>query len=165
VGLLIGLVWAFIVQLYRATFLQWTTWHRADSWRHFSGGLHITINHRLIDQQRSSGISRLHLNMMCLEWWQSVCTESTDWKSKKTWWEWRKLTYTVHYKLGYRRFSGIFVALELCLGWNNTSIMSCSLPKLASYKSKNIIWDWMVDFSCTRTSIRGQEIPGGASCS
>jgi len=110
-------------------------------------------------------MSRLHLKVKCLDWLQSVCTASTDSKSKKTWWEWRKLTYKVHYTMGYMCFGGVFVALEVYLGLNDTSRISCSLSKLASYKSKNIILDWMVDFSWARTSIRGQEIPGRESCS
>jgi len=61
VGLLIGLVSAFIVKLYRETFLQWTSWYGADSSRHFSGSLHIEIKHTMIYQQRLSGISRLLL--------------------------------------------------------------------------------------------------------
>jgi len=154
-----------MVELYRATFLQQTSWHGADSSRHFSDRLHIPIRHRLIYQQRLSGMSCLHLNVKCLDRWQSVCTSSTDSKSKNTWWEWRKLKYTVHYRLGYMRFGGVFVAREACLGWNDAFIMSRSLSKLASYKSKNIILDWMVDISCARNSIRGQEIPGRESCS
>jgi len=43
--------------------------------------------------------------------------------------------------------------------------MSHSLWMLASYKSKNIILDWIVCFSCARTAIRGQETPGRESCS
>jgi hypothetical protein len=71
----------------------------------------------------------------------------------------------VHYRLGYMSFSCVLVAVEVCLGRNNTSIMRCGLSKQALYKSKNIILDWMVDFSHARTSIRGEEIPGRESCS
>jgi len=60
---------------------------------------------------------------------------------------------------------------HICRSWvvpggrNDTSIISRILWKFAFYKSKNISLDWMVDFSCARTSIRGQEIPGRESCS
>jgi len=110
-----------------------------------------------------SGMSRLHLKVKCID--RSVCTASTDSKSTKTWWEWSKLQYKVHYGLGYMRIGGLFVALEVCLGWNDTSILSCSLSELASYKSKNLILDWIADLSCARTLIMGQEIPGSESCS
>jgi hypothetical protein len=91
-------------------------------------------------------MSRLHRNVKCHDWWQSVCTTSNVSKSKKTWWEWS-------------------AALEACLGRNDTSIMSRSLSKLATYKSKNIILDWIGDCSCARTSIRGEETPGRVRCS
>jgi hypothetical protein len=130
-----------MVWLYTANFLQRTCWHGADSWRCCSGGLYIPIKYRLIYQQRPSGMSCLHLNVKHLDWWQSLSTASTDSKSKITWWEW-------------------IVTLEACLGRNDTSIMNCSLSKLASYRLKNIILHCMGDFSCARTSIRGQETPG-----
>jgi hypothetical protein len=153
-----------MVELYRVTFLQRTSWHRADSSRHFSGGLHIRINHRLIYLQRLRGMSRPHQNVKCLDRWQSVCTASTDSKSKNTRWEWWKLKNTEHYRLGNRQFSGVFVAIEVFLGRNNTSILNCSFSKMTSYKSKNIILDWIVYCCCARTSIRGHEIPASARC-
>jgi len=51
-----------------------------------------------------------------------------------------------------QRFS---VAVEVCLCWNDTSIMSSSLPKLASYKSNNGNLDWIVDLRCALTWIVG----------
>ena len=71
----------------------------------------------------------------------------------------------MHYRLEYRWFGGVFIALEVCLGRNDTSIMSHHLSKFAAYHSKNVILDWMADLSCARTSIRGQEIPGSRSWS
>jgi len=109
-------------------------------------------------------MSCLHLNVKCLHRWQSVCTASTDSKSKKTRWEWRKPKYKVHNRLGYRCFGGIFAALEACQGRNDTSIMCRSLSMLPSYRSKNLIVDWIADLSCARTSIRDLEIPGCKSC-
>jgi hypothetical protein len=91
-------------------------------------------------------MSCLHLNVKFLDWWWSVCTASTDSKSKNIWWEWS-------------------VAIEACLGWYEASIMSRSLSTLTSYKSKNIILDWMGDFGCARTSIRGQETLSRERCS
>jgi len=110
-------------------------------------------------------MSRLHLNVKSLDWWQSECTESTDSMLKKTWWVWRKVKYTVHNRLGHIPIHGVFVALEACLGRNDISILSRSLPKLASYKYKDLTLDWIADYSCARTSIIGQEIPGSESCS
>jgi len=132
---------------------------------HFSDCLDIPIKHRLIYQQRASGMSRLHLDMMCLDRWQSVCSASTNSMSKRTWWERRKLKHTVHFRLGYTGFGGVFLALEACLGWNNSFIISRSMSRLASYKSKNDILDLMADLSYARTEIRGQIIPSCASCS
>ena len=152
-------------QLYRVTFLQWTSWHAVHSSSDFSRRLPIPIKQRLIYLQMPRGMSRVHLNVKYLDRWQSVCTECTDSKSMNTWWEWRNLTYKAHYTLGSMHFGGVLVALKACLGWNVTSIMSRSLSKLASYNSTNIILDWMVDFRCARTSIRGQEEPSRASCS
>jgi hypothetical protein len=39
------------------------------------------------------------------------------------------------------------------------------LAEVGFKKSKNIIRDWIVEFSCTRTSIRVEDIPGRESCS
>jgi len=61
-------------------------------------------------------------------------------------------------------FGGVFVTLKACLGRNDTSIMIRSMSSLATYKSKNIILDWMVDFSCARTAIKDQELLGRESC-
>jgi len=85
-------------------------------------------------------MSRLHLKVKCLDWF--VCTVSTNSKSKKTWWEWSKQNYTkctMYCK--YISFGGVFVALEEWLGWNDTSIMTHSLSKLASYISKKFMLD------------------------
>jgi hypothetical protein len=49
-------------------------WHVANSFKHFSGGLHIPIMHRLIFQQRPNGMSHLHRDVQCPDWWQSMCT-------------------------------------------------------------------------------------------
>jgi hypothetical protein len=62
-------------------------------------------------------------------------------------------------------FGDVFVALKAYLGQNNTSISSSSSSMLASYKSKNLIPDWIADLSCTRCSFRGQEIPCSKRCS
>jgi len=53
----------------------------------------------------------------------------------------------------------LLVTVEACLGWNDISIMSHSLSKLAYDKSKNIILDWIEDLSCPWTRIIGQDIP------
>jgi len=110
-------------------------------------------------------MSCLHLNVKCLNRSQIVCTVSTDSKLKQIWWERRKLQYTVQYRLWYMCFSGICVAPEVCLGRNDTSIMSRRLSKWALNKSKNLILDWIADRGCAGTSIRGQEIPGSERCS
>jgi len=63
-------------------------------------------------------MSRLHLKVKCLD--RSVCTWSTNSKLKKIWWEWSKLKYTkctTYCKS--RRFGGLFVPLEACLGLND----------------------------------------------
>jgi len=62
------------------------------------------------------------------------------------------------------RFTGLLVALEACLGWNDTSIMTRSLSKLASYISKKLILDRIKDLSCAWCSIIGQENPSSESC-
>jgi len=154
-----------VVAFGRASFLQQTSWYGGDCSRHFCGDLHIPIKHRFIKYQRQCGMSRLHLNMKCLDRWQSVCTVYTDSKSKKRWWEWSKLQYNVHYRVAFMHFVGLFVTLEACLGWNDTVIMSCSLSKLASYKSKNLNLDWIADLSCIWTSIKGWEMSGSESYS
>jgi len=59
----------------------------------------------------------------------------------------------------------LIVAFDTCLGWNDTCIMRCSLSKLASDKSKNVILDWIADLSCAQTSIIGQDKPSSTSCS
>jgi hypothetical protein len=46
------------------------------------------------------------------------------------------------------RFSGVFVALEACLGWNDTILNNLQLVKLASYMSKKHILDRIEDLSC-----------------
>jgi len=73
--------------------------HGADSLRYCSGGLYIPIEYRFIYKQRLCGMSHLHLNVMCLDRWQCVCTAFTDSKSRKTWWEWSKLTWEVQYRM------------------------------------------------------------------
>jgi len=88
------------------------SWHRANNLRHLSGGLHIPIKHRLIYLQRASGMSRLHLNVQCLERCQSVCTASTNSKPKRTWWKWSKVKYTVHYEVGNMCFGGLLSQLR-----------------------------------------------------
>jgi len=108
---------------------------------------------------------RLHLNVNCLDKWQSVGTVSNDSKLKIMWWEWSKLKGKVHYGLRYMHSDGFFVGLEMCLRCNYTSILSRNLSKLASYKSKNIILDWIADLSFAWTSIKGQENPVSESCS
>jgi len=62
---------------------------------------------------------------------RSVCTESTNSKSKKTSWEWSKLHYSkcITY-CKYTRFSGLFVALEACLGWNGNIHNDSQLVKV-----------------------------------
>jgi len=62
-------------------------------------------------------------------------------------------------------FGGLFVAVVVCLGWNDTFLMSRSLSKLASYNSKNLNLHSIADLSCARTSIMGQQLPSRASCS
>jgi len=74
-------------------------------------------------------MSRLHLKVKCLD--RSVCTGSTNSKSKKTWWEWSELKYTkctIYCK--YMCFGGLFVALETCLGWNNNIYNDSQLVKV-----------------------------------
>jgi len=110
-------------------------------------------------------MSRLYLNVMCHEKWQSVYTASTDSQSNETQWEWRQPKYSTHYRLQYMHCVGIVVTLEACLGQNDTSTMCHSLSKLALFKSNNLILEWMADHSGARTSIIGQEIPGSESCS
>jgi len=83
-----------------------------------AAAFNILIKYRFISQQARSGMNCLHLMVKCLD--RSVCTGSTDSKSKKTWWEWSKLKYrncTTYYK--YMHFGGLFVALEAYLGWND----------------------------------------------
>ena len=92
----------------------------------------------------------------------TACTNS---ESKETWWEWSKLNYTkctTYCK--YMLFGGYFVALEACLHWNDTSIMICSLSKLASDISKKLILDRIEDLSCAWSSIMGQENPASEDC-
>ena len=110
-------------------------------------------------------MSCLHLSVMCLDRYRSVCTVSTDPTSKKTWWERRILSYKVHCRPGDMRFGGGNVTLEGCLGRTDKSINCRSLSKWASYKSMNLILNWMADLSCARASIKGQELPGSASYS
>jgi len=62
-------------------------------------------------------------------------------------------------------FGGVFVTLEAFLGRNDPFILRLSLSKLALYKSKNVILDWIADLSCASRSIIGQQIPGSGSCS
>jgi len=154
-----------MVKLYRATILQWASWHRGDSPKHFSGGLHNLIKHTFIDSYRPSGMSHLHRNMKCLDRWHSACTASTDSKSRKTWSAWTQLTCEVNHRLGYLCFGCVFVALEPSLGRNDTSIMSYTLSNWASYTFKNLILVWIPDHSCARPSIIGQQILGSESCS
>jgi len=63
-------------------------------------------------------MSHLHLKVKCHG--RSVCTGSTNSKSKKTWWEWSKLKCTkcTTYCKD-MRFGSLFVALEACLSWND----------------------------------------------
>jgi len=110
-------------------------------------------------------MSRLHYHGKCLDWRRSACTASTDSKSKKTWWDWTTQTHYVHCQLGYIPFSGDLVALVGCLGRNDTSIMSHSLSKLASYKAKNLILDWIANLSLARTWNVGQEVHGSVTVS
>ena len=74
-------------------------------------------------------MSRLHLMVKCLD--RSVSTGSTNSKSKKTWWEWSKLKYTMCTTYcKYMRFGGTFVALEVCLGWNDNIHNDSQLVKV-----------------------------------
>jgi len=66
-----------------------------------------------------------------------------------------KVKYAVHYTLGYMLRSGVFVALVVFLGRNDTVMMSRSLPKLASYRSNVLIHDWIADHNDDRNSIIG----------
>ena len=108
-------------------------------------------------------MSHLHLNVQCLERWQSVCTASTDSKSKKTWWEWSKLKYKVRYEVGNLCFGGVLSQLRRTWPGMRHSQWVASLPKLTSLKSKHVILDWIADLSCAWTSIIrqiiGQDIP------
>jgi len=93
-------------------------------------------------------MSHLHLKVKCFD--RSVCTGSTNSKSKKTWWEWRKLQYTkctTYCK--YMRFSGLFVALQACLGWNENIHNDSQLVK--------------VGFIHIQEAYSGQETPGRES--
>jgi len=101
-----------------------------------------------------------------VSWFLTICVYCVYWfKVKDKMMRIMVSEIKVHYRLGYRHWGGVFVAVEVCLGRNDTSIMSRSLSMLASQISKTIILDWMVDFSCARTSIRGHEIPGRKCCS
>jgi len=74
-------------------------------------------------------MSRLHLKVQCHD--RSVCTGSTNSKSKKTWWERSKLKYTkctTYCK--YMRFGGWFVALAVFLGWNDNIHNDSQLVKV-----------------------------------
>jgi len=110
-------------------------------------------------------MSRLHLNVQCLERWQSVCTASTDSKPKKTFMRMKQTKIKRALWSGEHALRRLIVAVEACLTWNETFIMSCSLPKLSSLKSKNVIRDWIADLSCAWTSIIGQNLPSSERCS
>jgi hypothetical protein len=57
----------------------------------------------------------------------------------------------------YMHFGGFFVALEACLDWNDTSIMTRSVSMITSYISKKLILDGIADLSYSRSSITGKE--------
>jgi len=82
---------------------------------------------------------------------------STDSKPKKTWWEWSELNWKVHYGLGYVLFRGLLLLLRQAWAGMMHLLMSRSLSKLASVKSKNVILDMIADLSCAWTSIIGQD--------
>ena len=63
----------------------------------------------------------------------------------------------------YMRFSGLFVALEAYLGWNDNIHNNLQLVKLASYISKKLILDRIDDLSCDWSLIIGQQNTGSKS--
>jgi hypothetical protein len=107
------------------------SWHRANSWMHLSDGFHIPIKHWLMSYQRVSGMSYLHLNVQCLERWQSV--HSVHWLKAEENMIRMKQT-KIHSALwsGEHALRRLIVAVETCLVWDETFTMSCSLPKLTS---------------------------------
>jgi len=107
----------------------------------------------------------LHHNVKFLDRRNSVCTASTNARLQRTWHKWNIQQYTAHYGVVHMCFSGLFVALEVGLGWNDTCTLSCSLSQLASCKSKDLVLHWIADLSCAWTSITGPAIPSSESCS
>lgn len=45
----------------------------------------------------------------------------------------------------YMSYGGLFLTLELSLGWNDTFTMSHGLTILSSYKSKILNLNWIAD--------------------
>ena len=100
------------------TFLQWNVDTELTVQGFFVTAFNIQIKHWFISYQAWSGMSCRHLKVKCLE--RSVCTGSTNSKSKETWWQWSKLKYTkctTYCK--YMHFGGLFVPIEAWLGWND----------------------------------------------
>jgi len=79
----------------------------------------------------------------------TICVHSVHWfKAEENLMRMKQTKIESALWSGVHALQRLIVAVEACLSWKDTLTMSGSLPKLASYKSKNVIQDWIADPNC-----------------
>jgi len=140
-------------------------WLGAEHYRHSSSSINIWITHRLLYWKRPRMMSCRDLNVKCLDWWQSVCTATTDSKSKTVHMRMNRMTIYIALHAWGHVLQWLICCSEACLDWNHTSKMIYGLSKLTWSKSRNIILDRIADLRCGRTSISVKDANNSKSCS